>query len=79
MRQEIKDLIVELGSRHQEFTGLHNLLIYKDIRRIKKTVMEIIGDISMDQQVREMDDYPDKFMVLWLIYNLLYDLEGCKE
>ncbi|MCG8323178.1 MAG: hypothetical protein MI921_27010 [Cytophagales bacterium] len=64
MRQEIKDLIVELGSRHQEFTGLHNLLINKDIRQIKKTVMEIIGDISMDQQVREMDDYPDKFMVL---------------
>ena len=63
---------------HQEFKGLNNLLIYKDIRQMKKTVVEIIGDISMDQQVREMDDYPDKFMMLWLIYHLLHDLEGYK-
>ena len=79
MRQEIKDMIAELDSKHQEFIGLHNLLIYKDLRHIKRTVLEIIGDISMNQEVREMDDYPDKFMILWLLYNLFYGFEGCRE
>ena len=76
MKEEIKDLIVKLGNEHREFTGLHNLLIFKEIRGMKKIVLEIIGDISMDPNVRETDDYPDKFMVLWLVYHLLYDMEG---
>ena len=76
MNQEIKDLIVKLGSQHQELRGLHNLLIFKEIRQMKKIILEIIGDLSMDPQVREMDDYGDKFMMLWLVYNLLYDVEG---
>lgn len=76
MKPEIKDLIVKLGSQHRELKGLHNLLIFKEVREIKKIVFEIICDISMNAELREMDDYQDKFIVLWLVYNLLYDLEG---
>ena len=76
MRQALKEAIFNLGKKYPEMRGIENLLVFKETRQLKKIVFEIIYDISMDEHIRDMGDYEDKIMILWLLHNLIYDLEG---
>ena len=76
MKQELKEAILNLGKKHPETRGIENLMTFKETREMKKIVFEIVYDISTNEHLRDMGDYEDKIMMLWLLHNLIYDLEG---